>query len=112
MRASRASQLAVMDVMMDFPGAGACAPPSARGTDALWGAASPASAAVGAGVSTTASSGRSAKDVNLDDPVEVAMAGRLQQSAMTHVAESTSASYVGQWIAFVSRWWPLPLCLG
>ena len=38
----------------------------------------------------------------MDDPIEVALAGRLQQSAIAHVAESTSASYVGQWNAFVS----------
>ena len=38
----------------------------------------------------------------MEDPVEVALVGRLQQSAMAHVAESTSASYVGSWNAFVS----------
>jgi len=35
------------------------------------------------------------KDVNIDDPVEVALAGCLQLSALAHVAGSTSGAYVG-----------------
>jgi len=34
--------------------------------------------------------------------VEVALAGRLQMSALAHVAGSTSRAYVGPWNAFVS----------
>jgi hypothetical protein len=34
------------------------------------------------------SSGWSIKDINTNDPVEVALAGRLQNSAMSHVAAS------------------------
>ena len=39
-------------------------------------------------------------DVNLDDPVEVVVAARVQQSAMAHVADSTALAYVGPWNAF------------
>ena len=41
------------------------------------------------------------KDVNIDDPVEVAFAGRLQISALAHVAGPTSRAYDGHWNAFV-----------
>ena len=41
------------------------------------------------------------KDVNIDDPLEVELAERLQMSALAHVAGSTSRAYVGPWNAFV-----------
>ncbi len=37
------------------------------------------------------------------DPVEVALAARVQHSAMAHVAGSTSKGYVGPWNMFV-KW--------
>ena len=46
--------------------------------------------------------GWTGKDINIDDPVEVALAGRLQMSALAHVAGSISCAYVGPWNAFVS----------
>jgi hypothetical protein len=49
------------------------------------------------------SSGWSTKNINLDDPIEVALAGELKSSALKHVAVSTSHAYVGPWNAFV-RW--------
>ncbi len=45
--------------------------------------------------------GWAGKDINIDDPVEVALAGRLQMPALTHVAGSTSRAYDGPWNAFV-----------
>ncbi len=45
-------------------------------------------------------SGWSQKDINKDDPIEVALASRLQNSALAHVAASTSKAYVGPWNAF------------
>ena len=44
--------------------------------------------------------GWAGKDVSIDDPVEVELAGRLQMSALAHVAGSTSRAYVGPWNAF------------
>ena len=41
------------------------------------------------------------KDVNIHDPAEVALAGRLQMSALAHVDGSTSRIYVGPWNVFV-----------
>ncbi len=46
-------------------------------------------------------SGWSQKDINTNDPIEVALASRLQNSALAHVAASTSKAYVGPWNAFV-----------
>jgi hypothetical protein len=40
-------------------------------------------------------SGWAGKDINMDDPTEVALAGRLQMSAIAHVVGSTSRAYVG-----------------
>jgi len=47
-------------------------------------------------------SGWAGKDINMDDPVEFALASRLQMPALAHVAGSTSRAYVGPWNAFVS----------
>ena len=47
------------------------------------------------------SSGWSTKNINLDDPIEVALAGELQFSALAHVTASTSHAYVGPCNAFV-----------
>ncbi len=46
-------------------------------------------------------SGWAGKDIDMDDPVELALAGRLQMSALAHVAGSTYRAYVGPWNAFV-----------
>jgi len=46
--------------------------------------------------------GWTGKDINMDDTVELALAGRLQMSALAHVAGSTSRAYVGPYNAFVS----------
>ena len=45
----------------------------------------------------------SSLSINHDDPVEVHLAARLQQSALAHVADSTAHAYVSPWNAFV-RW--------
>jgi hypothetical protein len=63
----------------------------------------PARATLGGGtLSLPINSGWAGKDINMDDPVELALAGRLQMSALAHVAGSTSRAYVGPWNAFVS----------
>jgi len=46
-------------------------------------------------------SGWSQKDININDPIEVALASRLQDSALAHVAASTSKAYVGPWNAYI-----------
>jgi hypothetical protein len=55
----------------------------------------------GGALSLPINTGWAGKDVNIDDPVEVALAGRLQLLALAHVAGSTSRAYVGPWNAFV-----------
>ena len=63
----------------------------------------PAQAILGVGINNVPpSSGWSSKNINLEDPIEVALAGELQSSALAHVATSTSNAYVGPWNAFVS----------
>ncbi len=47
------------------------------------------------------SSGWSNKDVDVNDPIEVALASNLEDSTLAHVATSTSHAYVGPWNAFV-----------
>jgi len=61
----------------------------------------PAGAILGIGKNRVTSSGWASLDVNRDDPVEVALAARLQHSAMAHVAGSTSKEYVKPWNKFV-----------
>jgi hypothetical protein len=62
----------------------------------------PAQAILGVGINDIpSSSGWSTKTINFDDPVEVALAGELQSSALAHVVASTSHAYVGPWNAFV-----------
>jgi len=62
----------------------------------------PARATLGGGaLSIPRNTGWASKDINVDDPVEVALAARLQMSALAHVAGSTSRAYVGPWNAFV-----------
>ena len=62
----------------------------------------PARATLGGGsLSLPTNTGWAGKDVNIDDPVEAALAGRLEISALAHVAGSTSRAYVGPWDAFV-----------
>ena len=41
------------------------------------------------------------KDINTNDPVEVALASRLQNSALAHVIHSTSKTYMSPWNAFI-----------
>ena len=55
----------------------------------------------GGALSLSINTGWAGKEVHIDDPVEVAMAGRLQISVLAHVAGSTSRAYVGPWNAFV-----------
>jgi hypothetical protein len=43
------------------------------------------------------------KDINVDDPIEMELVGRLRESALAHVASSTSSNYVGPWTAF-TKW--------
>ncbi len=62
----------------------------------------PVQAILGVGISDVQpSSGWSTKNINLDNPIEVALAGELQNSALAHVAALTSHAYVGPWNAFV-----------
>ncbi len=62
----------------------------------------PAQAILGTGFNDVQpSSGWSTKDINNDDPIEVALADELQNSALAHVAAPTSHAYVGPWNAFV-----------
>ncbi len=62
----------------------------------------PAQAILGAGINNfPPNSGWSNKDINFNEPIEVALAGELQNSALAHVAASTSHAYVGPWNAFV-----------
>ncbi len=64
----------------------------------------PTQAILGVGINDAPpSSGWSTKDINFDDPIEVALAGELQNSALAHVAASTSHAYVGPLNAFVLR---------
>ena len=49
--------------------------------------------------------GWAGKDINIDDPMEVELAGRLQMSALAHAAKFTSREYVGPWSAFFSLVW-------
>jgi len=55
----------------------------------------------GGALSLPINSGWAGKYINMDDPMEVALAVRLQMSALAHVAGSTSRAYVGPWNAFV-----------
>ena len=59
----------------------------------------PAGAALGTAATT---SNWAALPINHNDPQEVALAADLQNSALSHVAESTRRSYVGPWNQFVS----------
>ena len=62
----------------------------------------PAQAILGVGINDVPSStGWSTKSINLDDPIEVALAGEVQSSALAHVSASTSHAYVGPRNAFV-----------
>ncbi len=60
-------------------------------------------AILGIGKNKFNSSGWVSLDVNREDPVEVAVAARVQHFAMAHVVGSTSKAYVGPWNAFV-KW--------
>jgi hypothetical protein len=61
----------------------------------------PARATLGGGaLSLPSNTGWAGKDMNINDPVEVALTWRLQMSALAHVAESTSHAYIGPWNAF------------
>ncbi len=54
----------------------------------------PARATLGGGaLSLPINTGWASKNINIDDPVEVALAGRLQMSALAHVAGFTSRAY-------------------
>jgi len=62
----------------------------------------PAQAILGEGsIEIPLLSGWSQKGLNTNDPVEVASTSRLQNSALAHVASSTSKAYVGPFDAFV-----------
>ena len=75
---------------------------SLRGIDAFSKVVAPVRAILGKGsIEVPTSSGWSSKDINLHDPIEVYLASRLQDSALSHVAASTSKTYVGPWNAFV-----------
>jgi hypothetical protein len=63
----------------------------------------PARSTLGAGsLEVPPRSGWDFKDVNINEPVEVALSASLQNSALAHVAESTSVAYLGPWNAFVA----------
>ncbi len=52
-------------------------------------------------MSDVTSSGWASLDVDLADPVEVALATRAQLTAIADAADSTSKTYVVPWNAFV-----------
>jgi hypothetical protein len=55
----------------------------------------PARAILGEGsLSLPAKAGWAGKKFNIDDPVKIALAGRLQLPGSTHAAGSTSCAYV------------------
>ncbi len=65
----------------------------------------PARSFIGVGsLDVPRSSGWSHKDINTNDPIEVAHASSLQDSALAHIAASTSKAHVSPWNAFVI-WW-------
>ncbi len=74
---------------------------SPKETDVFKVVVRPAGAILGTGRNSVTSSGWASLDVNRDDLVEVALAAKLQHSAMAHVAGSTSKEYVGPWNKFV-----------
>jgi len=74
---------------------------SPKETDAFKAVVRHDEAILGTGRNSVTSSGWASLDVNRDDPVDVALAARLQHSAMAHVAGSTSKEYVGPWNKFV-----------
>ena len=76
---------------------------SLRETVAFKAVVAPAGSILGIGKNRVTSSGWASLDVNREDPVEVALAARVQHSAMAHVAGSTSKGYVGPRNAFV-KW--------
>ena len=49
----------------------------------------------------TAASNWAHMSINFNDPIEAALAARLQQSSIANVASSTSEAYVSQWNMFV-----------
>ena len=62
----------------------------------------PAGSILGIDENRATSSGWAYSYVNRGDPVDVALAARVQiNSAISHVARSTSKGYVGPWNAFV-----------
>ena len=64
----------------------------------------PAQAILGVNINDVPpSSGWSTKHVNLADPMEVALAGKIQSSALALVTALTSHTYVGTWNAFFLR---------
>jgi hypothetical protein len=80
---------------------GIIAKSSPRKTVAFKAVVKPAGATLGIGKNSVTSLGWASLDVNRDDPVEVALAARLQNSAMAHVAGSTSKEYVKPWNKFL-----------
>ncbi len=72
------------------------------GTVAFKNVVAPAQAILGKGsIEFPLLSGWSQKDINTNDHIAVALASRLQDSALAHVAASTSKAYVGPWNAYV-----------
>ena len=58
----------------------------------------PAQAILGAGANDLPpTSGWSNKNINFKDPIEAALTDELRNSALAHVAASTSHAYVGPW---------------
>jgi hypothetical protein len=55
----------------------------------------------GGALSLPINTGWTCTDIHIGDPVEVALTGRLQMSALEQAAGSTSRAYVGLWNAFV-----------
>jgi hypothetical protein len=71
------------------------------GIDAFKKVVAPAQAILGKGsIEIPLLSGWSQKDINTNNTIQVALASRLPNSALAHVATSTSKAYVGPWNAF------------
>ena len=77
-------------------------PSSGRGTVVSEGAAPIAAVSRGIAISNVGVSGWDLQSFNESDPLEVALAAGLRESAAAHVASSTAAAYRGPWAHFVS----------
>jgi len=92
----------VMAVRVDFTGEGASHPLSKR-EPCIAGDVTLLVASLGSGSIENVTLGWDRLSINTNDPVEVALAAGLRESALAHVAGSTSVAYQGPWAYFVDK---------